>query len=129
MNGTHHYLQFGTTYCVEVCPYGEYEVLSDHTCKMCNINCATCHGTSTYCLTCSYVNTINIVYLLEGECVTFCPQGYWLNSTVEADHQCSFCHDACIACTGPSNEECSICGNYTENSTGEVVVNYKDQYS
>lgn len=128
MNGTAYYLQFSTTYCIPVCPYGQYEVLSDHTCKLCNINCATCDGQSTFCLSCSYVNTINIVYLHNNECITFCPTGYWQNSTIEADHQCSTCHDYCDSCDGPDNDECDICGNQTD-AQNNTLIYYKDLYS
>ncbi len=83
----------------------------------CNINCATCNNTSTFCLTCTYVNTINIVYLHNNKCVTNCPTGFWPNSTESLDHRCSPCNSYCISCTGPSNFECSACANATINDT------------
>ena len=123
---SYYYLSFATTYCVQVCPYGQYAVNGSYTCENCNINCATCSGASTTCLTCTYVNTINIVYLYQAKCVVTCPGGYWPNSTVSLDHQCSLCHQYCTVCTGPTNIECSSCGNITSPS---FIMLYKDRYS
>jgi hypothetical protein len=124
---TYYYLSFGTTYCVTVCPYGQYATNSSFSCQKCNINCATCEVTSTRCLTCTYVNTINIVYLNNNnECVVTCPAGLWANSSDPLDHKCSPCHAYCTACTGPSNLECSSCNNQTNPS---FVMYYKDKYS
>lgn len=50
-----------------------------------------------------------------------------MNSTVGLDHQCTYCHSYCTVCTGPSNIECSFCGNTTINSS--IVQYYKDRYS
>ena len=121
----YYYLEFGTTYCVQTCPYGQYATNATNTCQMCNINCATCEVNSTFCLTCTYVNTITIVYLYENACIITCPSGYWMNSTVQTDHQCSTCHEYCTVCTGPTNIECSQCGNQTVNGT--LIQYYKDQ--
>ena len=38
----YYYLQADTTYCVTVCPYGQFATNSTNTCDKCNINCATC---------------------------------------------------------------------------------------
>lgn len=91
------------------------------------MNCATCSGTSTNCTTCTYINTINIVYLYLNKCVPYCPTGFWPNSTVSLDHQCTSCHPYCTSCTGPTNFECSLCGNIT-NISGTYSF-YKDLYS
>lgn len=120
----YYYLSYGTTSCVQICPYGQYAVNGSYTCQPCNINCATCVGTSTNCLTCTYVNTINIVYLYQNACIITCPNNYWMNSTVQLDHKCTLCHPFCLVCTGPSNLACSVCGNQTvDNAT---VSYYKD---
>lgn len=103
VNTTYYYLSYATTYCVTECPYGQYAVNASYSCQPCNINCATCSGTSTSCLTCTYVNTINIVYLYLNKCVVTCPGGLWANSTAPLDHQCSPCHAYCTVCTGPTN--------------------------
>lgn len=79
--------------------------------------------TSTNCTTCTYINTINIVYLHLNKCVTFCPTGFWRNSTVSLDHRCSPCHPYCTSCTGPTNYECEACSNVT------TSIYYKDLYS
>jgi proprotein convertase subtilisin/kexin type 5 len=126
--GIYYYLSFGTTYCVDTCPYGQYAVNGSlYTCQPCSINCATCVGTSTHCLTCTFINTINIVYLHNAACIPVCPNLYWMNSSAPLDHQCSSCHSYCAVCTGPSNSECSKCANQTVNSTW--VIYYKDLYS
>ena len=41
-SAVYYYLQFSTTYCVTVCPYGQYPTNSSNLCLTCNINCATC---------------------------------------------------------------------------------------
>ncbi len=86
-----------------MCPPGQYSSFLQHTCLPCNINCATCNNTATYCLTCAYANSVTIVYFHNNKCVSFCPSGFWRNRTVSLDHQCSPCHIYCKACTGPSN--------------------------
>lgn len=94
---------------------------------MCNLNCATCNTTSTFCTSCTYINSINIVYLHNNKCVSYCPVGFWPNSTESLDHQCSVCHSYCHSCTGPTNYECAACRNDTVNGTFEIY--YKDIYS
>lgn len=84
-------------------------------------------GTSTFCLTCDYINTINIVYLHLTKCIVTCPSGFWPNSTVAQVHQCTMCHVFCLRCTGPSILECSACKNQTIN--GIEYIYYKDIYS
>lgn len=73
------------------------------------------------------MNSINIVYLYNFKCVTFCPTGYWANSTVSLDHQCTRCHTYCTSCTGPSNYECPSCATVT--NVGVTTIYYKDLYS
>lgn len=122
--GIYYYLSYATTSCVPLCPYGQYAVNSSFTCQLCNMNCATCAGTSTNCLTCTYVNTINIVYLHNSKCIIICPNGFWMNSSVGLDHQCSPCNSFCTVCFGPSSSECTACNNQTIG--GASVIYYKD---
>jgi len=77
------------------------------------MNCATCVQTSKRCTSCTYINTISIVYLYNFTCIVTCPNHFWPNSTVDLDHQCSPCNSYCLTCTGPTNFECSVCGNAT----------------
>jgi proprotein convertase subtilisin/kexin type 5 len=113
----YYYLHYSTTICDLVCPYGQYAVNGSFTCDPCNMNCATCVTTSTFCLSCTYINSISIVYLFANKCIIACPSGTWHNSTQELNHECSTCHPYCIVCAGPSNEECSSCGNSSTNGS------------
>jgi hypothetical protein len=116
----YYYLEYGSTVCSTVCPYGEYAVNGSFSCEQCNMNCATCEGTDTYCLSCGYINSIDIVYLYQAKCTINCPAGTWYNSTVQLDHHCSPCHAYCSVCTGSLPSQCSSCAN----SSSPVVIYY-----
>lgn len=102
LTGNYYYLSYNTNKCIQVCPYGQYAVNGTYRCELCDINCATCEGSAKNCLSCTYINTISIVYLFNNKCITVCPKGYWMNSSVILDHQCTDCHARCTVCYGPS---------------------------
>lgn len=123
--GVRYYLGVGGMGCVGVCPPGQFGNGTDLRCRACDPGCATCGGTGTNCKSCTFVNTVDIVYLYQNTCVRTCITGFWHNSTVSTDHRCSLCHVFCTACTGPTRFECTSCGN----STDQSVIYSKDFHS
>ena len=51
------YLAFGLNTCGSTCPDGQYFPSGVQICYECNVNCVTCSGTSTTCLSCG--NSVN----------------------------------------------------------------------
>jgi hypothetical protein len=62
---------------------------SGERCESCPNSCLTCSN-ATSCLTC-----IDQLFLLNGQCVEECPDGYYLYN-----QQCLSCHRICNSCKG-----------------------------
>lgn len=112
-SSTNYYLEYGEFNCLTTCPDGQYANASSFRCLLCSANCLTCVNSSSNCLTCGFSSIGVNLYLSGNKCVATCPQGQWGNST---NYTCDDCTGGCLACTGPSLSECTLCGNYS-NST------------
>jgi hypothetical protein len=72
--------------------------LSGDHCDLCRKPCLTCTN-ATSCLMCA-----DQLLLLGDQCVSECPEGYYLN-----DQQCLPCHPICRSCRGPTEDDCRTC--------------------
>ena len=75
------YLVYGSTICIEVCPDGQYQNVTDFTCMLCSASCLTCVNTATECLSCGLSNIGVNLFKLGSTCLAVCPDGYWQQST------------------------------------------------
>nr|XP_057925745.1 extracellular matrix protein FRAS1 isoform X1 [Doryrhamphus excisus] len=92
-----HQLQHGV--CVAACPARRF-LDHVHTCRECHPSCWHCTGPSAdNCSSCPSPSS-----LLEGRCVPFCPQGFFVQ-----ENQCQACHPSCQMCSGPSQADCTSC--------------------
>ena len=71
----------------------------------CQNNCATCSGTLSGCVSCSYNKETEISYYLEdGQCVEDCKPGFYEG----AGYMCLPCESPCVECNlGP--QLCTLC--------------------
>lgn len=69
----------------------------------CYFTCSGCWSTDyNTCLTC-----VTGFYLLNAQCNTNCPNGYYANSTLG---QCKVCDTNCTLCNGPDyRSNCTLC--------------------
>ena len=81
------------------CANGSY--LINNMCFLCSNACATCEKTSTNCSKCA--SNYNFI---DNQCLLECPKGYYA-----LDNSCFLCNVLCIECTGPTEYECSSCGD------------------
>lgn len=88
---------------------------------LCDANCLTCSGTSTFCLSCGFSSIGASLYLFAHGCLLACPNGYFPNTTTNI---CDPCHAGCAICTGSTSNECSVCR--TANSSGTLTPYYKE---
>jgi proprotein convertase subtilisin/kexin type 5 len=112
-SSTNYYLEYGEFNCLTNCPDGQYANATAFKCLLCSANCLTCSSSGTHCLTCGF-STIGLnLFLSSNKCVANCPQGQWGNSS---DYTCTNCADGCMACSGPSLDNCTLCGNYSSST-------------
>jgi proprotein convertase subtilisin/kexin type 5 len=74
--------------CLSVCPPRSFPVLQSMTCLPCQLPCFNCSSPTT-CVSCSYN------YLLNGNCIADCPEGYYENIGVK---KCNACLSSCKTC-------------------------------
>ena len=83
----------------------------DPKCQKCFGTCAACTDfTFDSCTSCEYGS-----FLIDSECRTTCPDGYY---TLEASALCQLCKSPCLTCVGPLNGHCLTC------DTGLYLYNY-----
>lgn len=88
--------------CYSTCPSPTY--VSGNNCIACDIpsNCATCSGSSTYCLSC-----LNSLYASVGTCVATCNGTYGLTDIVN-----NVCTDTCrsnLITVNTGGGQCQLC--------------------
>ena len=102
-------------YCTDSCPTGTYRDYTKKTnpCQKCYPSCETCYGPDeTNCMSCEDDQT-----LTRGTCYPSCYYGQYRAFNGSGDSTCEYCHAACRACYGPSDDECFTC------SLGRVLYN------
>ncbi|CAN9512669.1 unnamed protein product [Ophioblennius macclurei] len=86
--------------CVSACPAGFY--VEGSSCAACLPSCATC-SRAWDCQSCGPLHPLLSV---DGDqCLTYCPPGSY-----QQDHtHCRRCHDSCLSCRGPAEQDCVSC--------------------
>ncbi|EAR88128.2 zinc finger lsd1 subclass family protein (macronuclear) [Tetrahymena thermophila SB210] len=106
--------------CVLQCNTNQYSLISPTpVCLDCDPSCATCSGpTQTNCLSCHGSNFLDST---TKSCVTTCPNGTYLNASI---NQCTPCDPTCTTCNGPSNTQCMSCTlpKYYQQTSGQCVI-------
>ncbi|CAF0745501.1 unnamed protein product [Brachionus calyciflorus] len=116
---------YKNNYCVinkknNECDLGEYFDASSTECKRCDLTCSECKSnTAESCLSCSDSRR---PFLNEGQCVTNCENGFYLNSTLQ---RCFKCSDNCKTCKSDANEciECKIGFKLNDKNLCEKIIN------
>lgn len=96
--------------CLLECPQGFFEDFSNNNCSSCNVLCEDCSGPADYhCIACRegkflHLNQENGF----SSCLNGCPAGLFGNFS---SRMCQACTAACMECSGPSETECTKCGN------------------
>ncbi|KAF7291999.1 Growth factor receptor domain-containing protein [Mycena indigotica] len=86
--------------CVPECPAGTFLSPQDNlTCTACDSSCATCSGSSNFCLSCGSNQLAS-----DGKCVASCP-----SNTFSASGSCISCHSDCATCSGSAFNQCASC--------------------
>ncbi len=57
--------------------------------------------------------------MVDGECVTVCPDGQWMDTNV-TPNLCKDCSDDCERCVGPNTDDCTECHHPKMLSTNPV---------
>jgi proprotein convertase subtilisin/kexin type 5 len=73
-----------------------------NTCVDCNNACSCCSASGSDSCTECHVGS----YLLNGECVIDCGEGYYGNTI---DNTCDPCDGSCKTCYGPDDDNCNTC--------------------
>ncbi|EAR84535.2 transmembrane protein, putative (macronuclear) [Tetrahymena thermophila SB210] len=109
--------QSGNQQCVKDCGIGYYVDTRLMWCQQCSPICKQCSVTSQNCTACD-----NNLYVFNGNCVSFCQEGYYIDKNVckQCDSSCLFCQrqsDNCTQCAvgyylnslNPAKGECIKC--------------------
>lgn len=90
------YLDKNLDECVGTCPIKTFKNSTDTTKKECTDCLEICENclNKTYCLECTVESNF---YLLDNNCVDKCPDGTYVDSTVNYK-LCTFCVNPCILC-------------------------------
>jgi len=79
---------------------------------------------SWQCGRCTVLGTGDPGYILQEECVSECPDGFWENDdTTTAERPqwtCQPCHASCASCSGPEKNQCDSCKTDTYLITKEL---------
>ena len=112
---TSKYLAFGLNTCSSTCPNGQYFPSGVQICYECNVNCVTCSGTATTCLSCgTSVNGLTLyLYTPTSECLSTCPGNTYGNTS----NICDGCDATCATCNGPLATNCLTCSSGSHDST------------
>ncbi|XP_075432321.1 proprotein convertase subtilisin/kexin type 5-like [Ascaphus truei] len=97
--------------CVQTCPDRFFADLFSQTCEKCSVTCESCTGSSNNCLTCR--GDEHSLFLHEGSCLFYCPEGYFQ----DVEGLCQACDSSCWSCD-ENKMKCLSCadGLYLENS-------------
>jgi hypothetical protein len=100
--------------CKDECDEGYTSLMkSSPICKKCtDSNCKKCSGKANYCEECKKPNV-----LLEGECVTSCPDGFFLDSFL---NKCIKCDPICGKCSLSSSNCISCITGFTYSSNNST---------
>ncbi|XP_060542993.1 extracellular matrix organizing protein FRAS1 [Pantherophis guttatus] len=84
--------------CVANC--GQRFYVTDGVCRACQEGCDRCYLDRLRCLSCASGRV-----LLDGNCLSECPHGYY----ADGSRKCRVCHSSCTGCTGPLPTQCTSC--------------------
>lgn len=118
---TNFYLIYSSSTCSQTCPNGQYSNATSYKCLLCDVNCLTCTGTSTSCVTCGFSSIGADLFLYGTSCLLTCPVGFFAN---KATSTCDACDPGCSVCTGATLNDCSKCR--TVNNSGTLTPYYKE---
>ena len=101
--------------CLNACP--DNSLPSNGTCLPCSTDCYSCSKplSSTSCLSCPAFRPI----LQNGQCLPFCPMASYFDPPFAS---CKNCDNSCSACTGPSNDQCTLCPDGSKLSAGKCSI-------
>lgn len=97
--------------CLDRCP--ERTIIIGNNCSDCSSSCGSCSGTTTNCSTC--ING----YLLNGQCLTTCPNG---TSKYDDIKQCVNCKQGCSSCSPNNVSNCLVCNAGLNLHNGNCVT-------
>ena len=103
-----YYLIYGTTYCNQSCPDGQYKNSTSFKCLLCSSSCVTCTTNSMNCLTCGQSPFGYSTFFFNNTCRQSCPVGFWGNPSTFV---CDACTMGCGACFGSGLSSCTACNN------------------
>jgi proprotein convertase subtilisin/kexin type 5 len=112
-----YYLIYGTTYCSQTCPDGQYANATSFSCLLCASSCKTCTTSSTNCVTCGFSQLGTDLFFYSNQCLLTCPYGYFPNV---GTHTCDQCTDGCAACYSSGLTSCTVC-----KTTAASIIHYK----
>ncbi|XP_016148018.1 proprotein convertase subtilisin/kexin type 5-like [Sinocyclocheilus grahami] len=95
--------------CQKSCEVGRYYSEPEDSCEPCHPACATCAAAGL-----ESCNRCAEGYLMENwRCVSSCSQGFYAvqpnSDSTDTQSTCKRCDASCLACVGPSKENCSEC--------------------
>ncbi|CAL8254264.1 unnamed protein product [Boreogadus saida] len=93
------YYKWGSD-CYRFCPERSFSVEDSMVCYPCeDQHCINCD--QSQCYWCEEGFSI-----LDGDCVDYCKNGFFMDAT---EHECEPCHVSCRACGGPQYNDCDPC--------------------
>lgn len=90
-----------TNSCYSQCPDGKYQDNVTFLCQNCDVNCATCQGSATFCTTCNQSTAnkyLNVISTTSQQCVSQC-QDLMYADTTRTPPTCVNCQSPCKTCT------------------------------
>ena len=87
--------------CATSCSAGTWHDHSTHVCRPCSDACHTCYGASETCTSCA---DGKVLLTQSGECLTRCPDRYYVNRTAM---RCDSCEAECLRCEVSEGDEMS----------------------
>ena len=85
------------------CPSNEYRNV-DRLCKPCPTDCSLCYNYTGFCYSCTGGKKVGI----SGTCDTACNANEF-ELIVGGQSFCKRCHPSCTQCTGPDEDQCTVC--------------------
>ncbi|XP_073898026.1 extracellular matrix organizing protein FRAS1 isoform X2 [Castor canadensis] len=103
--------------CLSQCR-AQFYLESTGLCEACHQSCLTCAGKSAQSCTGCRPSWV----LLEGRCLSQCPEGYF-----NQEGSCAECHPTCRQCHGPLESDCVSCHPHITLTSGSCKTSCKEE--
>ena len=114
---THPFMFTPESRCMESCSLGYYQ-LGTETCDLCSFPCQGCSGDKFNCNKCDPKGTNPALFssivevggknVTRATCRTSCPNGYFLDRSIESSVKCGLCTSPCSNCEDAAHR-CTSC--------------------